>query len=167
MYYYNYYLTPPTNEIHKMLNLIIEVVRFEAVTELTFDYLKVLAPSKEEKVLLQKMLDDEREHFKELKRMYYNITGKSAAGDPPVFIRPESYLLAIEKIFYEKVEIIPLYKKMKKIAPTIDMREQISNFIYDELSHLSMLNHILIKSKVTERIYDYSSVRSRHLGIYY
>lgn len=166
MYYYDYYPTPSTTEINKMLNLIIEVVRFEAVTELTFDYLKVLAPSREEKILLQKMLEDEREHFKALKSIYFYITGKSAAGDPPIFERPETYISGVENTFYEKVEIIPIYKKIKKLALTSDMREQIANFIYDELSHLSMLNHILLKSKVTERIYDYSSVRLNYPEMY-
>lgn len=143
-------------EMKKFLELILEVVRFEAVTELTFDYLKVLAPREEEKYLLDKMLEDEREHFRQLKLMYFHITGRQAEVDFPVFKRPETYLSGIEEIFYEKIEIINTYKKMKKMAPIFQMRDEVTTFIFDELSHLSMLNHILIQHHMKERSYSYT-----------
>jgi rubrerythrin len=153
--YYNNFGQSSTNDISKLLNLVIAVVRFEAITELTFDYLKVIAPTKEDSRFLQVMLDDEREHFEELKKIYFTLTGQQPAGDPPTFEIPESYVKGINDLYIQKVEIISIYKKMKKRSPFAALNEKVAGFIQDEVKHLSMLNHILINHYTEERVYDY------------
>lgn len=153
--FYNNFQQPSSQDTLKMLHFVTEVVRFEAVTELTFDYLKVIAPTKEDGMFLQMMLDDEREHFEELKNIYFSITGKQPAGDPPTFEVPETYVKGVHDLFLQKLEIIAVLKKIKKVSPYPAIKEKAFDFIQDELRHLPMLNHILLKTYVEERVYDY------------
>ncbi|MCT8136822.1 ferritin-like domain-containing protein [Anaerobacillus sp. CMMVII] len=165
MYYHNY-LQTSSKDISNMLTLVIEVVRFEAITELTFDYLKVIAPSNEDSKFLQAMLDDEREHFDELKKIYFALTGQQPAGDPPTFEVPESYSKGINDLFLQKLEIIAIYKKIRKLSPFLAVREKVADFIHDELRHLPMLNHILINKYDGERFYDYRTIPNHYPPTY-
>ncbi|OIJ21313.1 hypothetical protein BKP45_00585 [Anaerobacillus alkalidiazotrophicus] len=154
MYYQNYFLRGTTSQdISILLTLIIEVVRHEAITELTFDYLKVIAQDQRDEKLLQSMLEDEREHFNELKKIYFSLTGKKAEGDPPQFEIPESYIAGIEGLYFQKLEILSIYKKMRNLSPYVYIRELVADFIHDELRHLTMLNHILINNCLKDRTF--------------
>ncbi|QOY37938.1 ferritin-like domain-containing protein [Anaerobacillus isosaccharinicus] len=159
--YYRNFQQPSTHDISKVLKLVVEVVRFESITELTFDYLKVIAPTKEDERFLQIMLDDEREHFEVLKKIYFTLTGQYPSGDPPTFEVPASYLQGINDLFVQKLEIIAIYKRIRKSSPFAAIREKIAELIEDELRHLPMLNHILINSYVEERVYDFRELPSQ------
>ncbi|OIJ13574.1 hypothetical protein BKP37_09815 [Anaerobacillus alkalilacustris] len=155
MYYQNYFLRSTSQDISILFTLIIEVVRHEAITELTFDYLKVIASDKREEKLLQSMLEDEREHFNELKKIYFTLTGKQAEGDSPQFEIPESYIAGIEGLYFQKLEILSIYKRMRNLSPYLYIRELVADFIHDELRHLTMLNHILINNSLKDRTFAY------------
>lgn len=167
VYYNHFFSTTPPSNVGKVLKLIILVVEQEAITELTFDYLKVVAPTQNEKKFIQKMLDDERGHYKELKQIYFSITGQQAEGTSPTFEPPVSYLVGLSDLFYKKIEIITIYKKMKRLATNLNISETLADFIDDELGHLSMINHILIKNNMNiERVHDYQ-VLPIHNSNYY
>ncbi len=146
------------HDVSKLLKLMTEVVRFEAITELTFDYLKVVAPTKQAAMFLEKMLQDERNHTKEFKKLYFTLTSQQAAGDPPTFEIPESFGKGIRDIFSQKLEIIEIYKRIKQLSPYSDLRDKMNDFIQDELQHLAMINHLIITQPEERRMYDFRSV---------
>lgn len=153
--FYNHFNQVSNGDISKLLKMIVDIVRFESITELTFDYLKVIAPSKEEEAYLQLILDDEREHIDELKKIYFSITSQQPLGDSPTFAIPESYIQGIKDIFQQKQEIINIYKSMKRMSPFIYIKEKMVDFIQDEIRHLAILNHLLHISHGEEREYRF------------
>ncbi|MFN7251476.1 MAG: hypothetical protein ACK4M9_11875 [Anaerobacillus sp.] len=165
--YYSSFQPVSSRDIAKMLNLVIEVVRFEAITELTFDYLNVIAPTKEDSRFLRIMLEDEREHFDELKKVYFTLTGQHPGGDPPTFEVPESFLKGIHDLFFQKLDIIAIYKKIKKLSPYVELQNKADTFIHDELKHLSILNYILInQNRRDETIYQYRELPFQYSSPY-
>lgn len=155
MYYQNNFQREPTKDFSFFLSLIVEVVRHEAYSELIFDYLKVIAPNKDDEGFLQIMLDDEREHYRDLKKIYFSLTGQHALGDAPQFEVPETYIGGLDNIYLKKLEILSIYKRMRNFSPYINIREKIYEFSQDELKHLTILNRIIIKQFMKERVHDY------------
>ncbi|RXJ00324.1 ferritin-like domain-containing protein [Anaerobacillus alkaliphilus] len=158
--YFNNYRQDSFHGNSKILKLMTDVVRFEAITELTFDYLTVVAPTKRASMYLQSMLKDERDHIEEFKKIYFTLTGQQAGGDAPTFEIPESYEKGIQDIFAQKLDIIAIYKKIRQLSPYADLREKMNEFIQDEMRHLSMINHLLIRNSDEKRGYDFQLVPS-------
>lgn len=133
-------------ELQKLLELILNVVKNEAYSELMFDYLKVIAPSKVDQVLLDKILDEERLHYRRLKQIYTFLTNEEALADAPTFEIPETYEIGINEIFVQKIVSIDDYKKMIEQSWNIpSLKEELMIFKLDEMKHLSMLNFLQIK----------------------
>lgn len=109
MFYPNFRETNP--ELRDFLELILNVVKNEAYSELMFDYLKVIAASKVDQVILNKILEEERHHYRRLKQIYTFLTNEEALVDAPTFEVPETFELGVNEIFLQKIVIIDDYKK--------------------------------------------------------
>ncbi|WP_096201768.1 hypothetical protein [Bacillus sp. FJAT-45350] len=96
-YWYNhqyYWLIRRTTEVQ---NKIIQLLKRESTDVITLDYLKVLAPTEEEKEYIQDVLQIRYENSQYYKWLYFQIVGQMPSVDSETFERPETYEEGIRK----------------------------------------------------------------------
>lgn len=120
-----------------------EAVQYEKEDALFYDYLISVAPTSEEKEIINSIRRAERIHERILKGTYADFTGMNVSiGAEETFIMPESYLDGIKKALSRELREVEYYRYIKKGLPGQVYRDMLSGIITDELKHVSKLNYL-------------------------
>lgn len=130
-----------------------EAVQYEKEDALFYDYLISVAPTSEEREIINSIRRDERIHERIFKGIYANFTGMNVSiGAEETFIMPESYLEGIKKALSRELREVEYYRYIKKGLPGQVYRDMLSGIITDELNHVSKLNYLFkVNSMVNKR----------------
>lgn len=129
-----------------------EAVQYEKEDALFYDYLISVAPTSEEKEIINSIRRDERIHERILKGIYADFTGMNVSiGAEETFIMPESYLDGIKKALSRELREVEYYRYIKKGLPGQVYRDMLSGIITDELKHVSKLNYLFKVNSVVNK----------------
>lgn len=130
--------------LQEALVLIKQSVRNEKEDELFYDYLISVAPSEEDKVIIQSIRDDERKHNRMFRSIYQAFTGQTIAGQPDIqFEKPKSYIDGIRKALFGELAAMERYRDIRAGLPDRYYRDMVFEILTDEMKHADKYNYIL------------------------
>jgi len=126
------------------LELIRQAVEGEREDELFYDYLISVAPSQEEKEIIQSIRDDERKHNQMFRSMYQELTGQTITAPAEVaFEKPKSYVEGIRRALFGELAAVERYRDIRAGLPDRYHRDMVFEILTDEINHASKYNYIL------------------------
>lgn len=130
--------------LREALTLIKQSVAGEREDELFYDYLISLAPSQEEKEIIQGIRDDERKHNQMFRSMYQELTGQTIPPQAEVeFDKPKSYIDGIRRALFGELAAMERYRDIRAGLPSRYHRDMVFEILTDELEHAQKYNYIL------------------------
>jgi rubrerythrin len=130
-------------ELQKVIDGVKEAVQGEREDELFYDYLISVAPTREEKGLIESIRDDERRHNRLFRRIYKDFTGMEVpAGQEEAFEKPKSYLDGIKRALFGELSAVERYREIRKDLPEGLYRDILFDIITDELKHGAKYNYL-------------------------
>lgn len=141
--YENPYLIYDPNLLKKSLEGIKAAVQGEKEDELFYDYLISVAPTNDEKKIIESIRDDERYHNKTFKQIYNNITGIDVLiSSHEEFVKPVSYIEGIKKALFGELGAVERYREIRRGLPSTMYRDILFNIITDEIKHSAKYNYL-------------------------
>lgn len=119
----------------RLLDLIIEAMKDERHDRAKYKIMMDM--SKDEKVRNQIRFayEDEGKHYEMFKKLYYQLTGKTIDVPAPELERYNSFLDAIESSINGELEAVEMYRDIRSMLPTTEMRDALYEIITDEQEH--------------------------------
>lgn len=145
--YNGYYTRQPQyyKSFQDALRLVKDAIQGEREDELFYDYLISVAPTKEEKNIIQTIRDDERKHNQMFRKIYRDFTGQEVQVQEDVdFQKPKSYLDGIKKALFGELAAMERYRDIRAGLPNRYYRDMVFEILTDELKHADKYNYILI-----------------------
>ncbi|MBW7452594.1 ferritin-like domain-containing protein [Paenibacillus sepulcri] len=130
--------------LQEALTLIMQAVAGEREDELFYDYLISVAPSQEEKDIIQSIRNDERKHNQMFRTIYQDLTGQAIMAPTDImFEKPKSYVDGIRKALFGELAAVERYRDIRAGLPDRFYRDMAFEILTDELKHASKYNYIL------------------------
>ena len=130
------------------LELIRESVMSEKEDELFYDYLLKIATSEEDKNIIESIRNDERNHNKMFRQIYFELTGiiLPKFEDEEYKISNLSYSQALEKALMGELSAIERYRII--LGEMLDRKHynMMMEIMTDELKHASKYNFLISKN---------------------
>lgn len=145
-YYYGQMLqqTVSYKSLQEALSLIKQAVSGEREDELFYDYLISVAPSREEKEIIQSIRDDERKHNQMFRSMYQAFTGQPVMVQEEVeFEKPKSYIDGVRRALFGELAAVERYRDIRAGLPIRYYRDMVFEILTDEQKHADKYNYIL------------------------
>lgn len=140
--YYPTYMYVPEYAYPEALNLIIQSVSSEREDELFYNYLLSVAPQGQREIIIS-IRDDEIKHFKMLREIYWEVTGKDIPQAPEVtFLQPQNFCEGITKALFGELAAVERYRKVLYGFEFLPYRNMITEIYTDELKHSSKWNYL-------------------------
>lgn len=134
--YYPTDMFTPAKALPHALVLISDSVRGEREDELFYDYMLDKAPDRDQAEIITAIRDDERKHFKMLREIYYQLTGKDLpAPENPAFIPPSSYLEGLKEAKFGELSAVERYRQILYAMPNVVLRNMVTEILTDEIKH--------------------------------
>lgn len=144
--YTSYYNRQPQSykSLQEALRLVKDAIQDEREDELFYDYLISVAPTKEEKNIIQTIRDDERKHNRMFRKIYRDFTGQEVQVPEDIdFQKPKSYLDGIKKALFGELAAMERYRDIRAGLPYRYNRDMVFEILTDELKHADKYNYIL------------------------
>lgn len=142
--YQDYYMTKSYKSLNEALKLIKEAIEGEKEDELFYDYLISVAPTEEEKAIIETIRDDEIKHNKMFRKIYRDFTGKEVKSPEFKEIeKPETYLDGIKGALFGELAAVERYRDIRAGLPGKYYRDMVFEILTDELKHADKYNYIL------------------------
>lgn len=130
--------------LQEALSLIKQAVSGEREDELFYDYLISVAPSREEKEIIQSIRDDERKHNQMFRSMYQAFTGQPVMVQEEVeFEKPKSYIDGVRRALFGELAAVERYRDIRAGLPIRYYRDMVFEILTDEQKHADKYNYIL------------------------
>lgn len=132
---------------HPQLSLALEqvkkAVQGEREDELFYDYLISVAPTKDEKEIIESIRNDERRHNQLFRKIYKDFTGNEInTVNEENFKKPASYIDGIKKALFGELKAVDKYKAIRRALPIGSYKDMLFDIIMDELKHASKYNYL-------------------------
>jgi rubrerythrin len=173
-----YYMNFPQENLKEALTLIKGSIQGEREDELFYDYLIKLAPTKEEKGIIESIRDDEKRHNMIFRRIYKDFTREEVGNkECEDFKKPKSYIEGIKRALIGELAAAEKYKRIRQGLPYTQYRELLFGIITDEIRHSILYNYILylnsmhkgnmgeIKGKVSRSVDKFSTSINEATGV--
>ena len=140
--YYPTQMYVPMYAYPEAINLISESVADEREDDMFYSYLFSIAPE-DQKEIIGSILEDERKHFKMLREIYWQVTGKDLPPAPETpFEKPKSYCEGISKAIFGELAAVERYRRILFGFEFLPYRNMITEIYTDEFKHASKWNYL-------------------------
>lgn len=139
------------------IDLIKQSIEDEKEDEIFYNYLKSIAPSAEEKNIIESIRSEEIKHNKYLREIYSFYTKKTAPYAEDVKLeKSKTYLDGIKKAKFGELAAVERYRDIRAGLPHQYYRDMVFEILTDELRHADKYEYILsINLGNTKRVADY------------
>ncbi|MFX3674606.1 MAG: ferritin-like domain-containing protein [Paenisporosarcina sp.] len=131
--------------LQKSLTLIAEAVQGEREDRLFYDYLISVAPTQEDKDIIESIRDDEIKHNSMFKMIYKDFTGKEVMNGNGEIKKPNSYVEGIQQALFVELRAVEKYREILKGLPDGFYRDAVFDILTDELKHATKYNYLFTK----------------------
>ncbi|MDP4152281.1 MAG: ferritin-like domain-containing protein [Bacillota bacterium] len=135
------------NGLSVALQLIRDALSGETEDRMFYEYLISIAPSEEEKRIIESIRDDEMRHYSMFRQLYYELTGQMPTiAQEPTFEKPASYCDGIKRALFGEQNAV---RKYRRILFALQDRRQINmltEIITDEIRHGILYSYIYSKN---------------------
>lgn len=119
----------------KVLGLIMEAMKDERHDRMKYKMMMDAARSEKVREQIRFAYEDEGKHYEMFKKLYYQLTGKTVDVPTPEVERYNSFLDAIESSINGELDAVELYRDIRAMLPTREMRDIMYEIITDEQEH--------------------------------
>ncbi|GEM_PF-385519 len=138
-----YYMNFPQENLKEALKLIKESIKGEKEDKSFYNYLIKLAPTKEQKEIIESIKNDEKRHNMIFKRIYKDFTTEEIENEDDDFKKPKTYIEGIKMALMSEMGAVEKYKKISQGLPYNQYKELLFGIITDEIRHGILYNYIL------------------------
>lgn len=130
------------------LTRIRDAVRGEKEDQLFYDYLISVAPSEEDKKIIESIRNDERQHFNLFRQIYFELTGQTLPSAPEAsFTKPSSYCQGIQKALFGELGAVERYRIILFAMQERKHINMLTRIITDEQKHAAKYNFLFSKNQ--------------------
>ena len=120
----------------------------EAEDRAFYEYLISIAPSQEDRDIIEGIRNDEMKHFKLFRQLYFDITGERLpSAQPAPFEQPASYCEGLKKALLGEQGAVVKYRRVLFAMRNRRHINMITEIITDELRHLGLYNYLFSKNR--------------------
>ncbi|MCY6960241.1 ferritin-like domain-containing protein [Clostridium brassicae] len=130
-------------QVQEALEGVREAVQGEREDELFYDYLISVAPTREDKEIIESIRDDECRHNRLFRSIYKEFRGMevSTAGEE-IFERPKSYIDGIKKALFGELRAVEKYMGIRRDLPMGPYKDMLFDIITDKIKHSVKYNYL-------------------------
>ncbi|WP_373205145.1 ferritin-like domain-containing protein [Clostridium tertium] len=133
----------PHPQLSLALDEIRKAVQVEREDELFYDYLISLAPTKDEKEIIESIRNDERKHNQLFRKIYKDFTGNEInTMNEENLKKPSSFMDGIRTALFGELKAVDKYKAIRRALPIGAYKDMLFDIIMDELKHASKYNYL-------------------------
>lgn len=133
----------PHPQLSLALDEIRKAVQGEREDELFYDYLISLAPTKDEKEIIESIRNDERKHNQLFRKIYKDFTGNDInTMNEENLKKPSSFMDGIRTALFGELKAVDKYKAIRRALPIGAYKDMLFDIIMDELKHASKYNYL-------------------------
>lgn len=133
----------PHPQLSLALDEIRKAVQGEREDELFYDYLISLAPTKDEKEIIESIRNDERKHNQLFRKIYKDFTGNEInTMNEENLKKPSSFIDGIRTALFGELKAVDKYKSIRRALPIGAYKDMLFDIIMDELKHASKYNYL-------------------------
>lgn len=133
----------PHPQLSLALDEIRKAVQGEREDELFYDYLISLAPTKDEKEIIESIRNDERKHNQLFRKIYKDFTGNEInTMNEENLKKPLSFIDGIRTALFGELKAVDKYKAIRRALPIGAYKDMLFDIIMDELKHASKYNYL-------------------------
>ncbi|GAA0824536.1 ferritin-like domain-containing protein [Clostridium tertium] len=133
----------PHPQLSLALDEIRKAVQGEREDELFYDYLISLAPTKDEKEIIESIRNDERKHNQLFRKIYKDFTGNDInTMNEENLKKPSSFMEGIRTALFGELKAVDKYKAIRRALPIGAYKDMLFDIIMDELKHASKYNYL-------------------------
>lgn len=133
----------PYPQLSLALDEIRKAVQGEREDELFYDYLISLAPTKDEKEIIESIRNDERKHNQLFRKIYKDFTGNEInTMNEENLKKPSSFMDGIRTALFGELKAVDKYKAIRRALPIGAYKDMLFDIIMDELKHASKYNYL-------------------------
>lgn len=133
----------PHPQLSLALDEIRKAVQGEREDELFYDYLISLAPTKDEKEIIESIRNDERKHNQLFRKIYKDFTGNEInTMNEENLKKPSSFMDGIRTALFGELKAVDKYKAIRRALPIGTYKDMLFDIIMDELKHASKYNYL-------------------------
>jgi rubrerythrin len=126
------------------VHMIKEAVQGERNDELFYDELINLAPSQEQKAIIESIRNDERGHNKMFREMYRALTGQEITGvSNEQYEKVQSYIEGLQRALQGELGAVERYRNIWFGMPVGIYKDTVYGIILDELKHAAKYNYLI------------------------
>ncbi len=135
---------PPYKTLEEALRLVKKAVQGEKEDEIFYNFLISEAPTKEEKDIISDIRDDEMNHNKMFREIYYYFTGEELPRNTKAdFKEPENYVEGLKRALFGELAAMERYRIIRAGLPSEYYRDMVFEILTDELKHADKYNYLL------------------------
>lgn len=135
---------PPYRTLEEALRLVKKAVQGEKEDEIFYSFLISEAPTKEEKDIISDIRDDEMNHNKMFREIYYYFTGEELPRNTKAdFKEPENYVEGLKRALFGELAAMERYRIIRAGLPSEYYRDMVFEILTDELKHADKYNYLL------------------------
>ena len=143
-----YRATPTVHAPKEILELIKSSVASEKEDERFYDYLIAIAPSQDDKKIIESIRNDERHHNQMLRKIYLELTGialpKSVESSESELTL--TYMQGLEQALMGELSAMERYRKIYFEMTDKQRHDMIFEILTDELKHAAKYNFLIAKN---------------------
>ncbi|WP_410506220.1 ferritin family protein [Haloimpatiens sp. FM7315] len=129
---------------NKSVDIIKRAIEGEKEDEAFYNTLIEMAPTKEQKEIIESIRDDEIRHNIMFKKMYAELAGMQNRHKYEVCTRKSMpYIDGIKKALFGEMKAVEEYREILKGLPNMCYRDIVFDIITDEIKHGIKYNYIL------------------------
>lgn len=133
----------PHPQLSLALDEIRKAVQGEREDELFYDYLISLAPTKDEKEIIESIRNDERKHNQLFRKIYKDFTGNEInTMNEENLKKTSSFMDGIRTALFGELKAVDKYKAIRRALPIGAYKDMLFDIIMDELKHASKYNYL-------------------------
>ncbi|MCR1950076.1 MULTISPECIES: ferritin-like domain-containing protein [unclassified Clostridium] len=133
----------PHPQLSLALDEIRKAVQGEREDELFYDFLISLAPTKEEKEIIESIRNDERKHNQLFRKIYKDFTGNEInTMNEENLKKPSFFIDGIRTALFGELKAVDKYKAIRRALPIGAYKDMLFDIIMDELKHASKYNYL-------------------------
>lgn len=131
-----------------------EAFLYEKSDAVYYEYLMNLAPTREQKEVINSLRKDELMQSEEFRRLYTILSGIDISFNPnKKLVMPESYLSGLNESLSRELMEIDYYKSIRDRFPIGAYRDVLNRIIKDEEKHISKLKYLIrLNNKVDSSV---------------
>lgn len=140
-------MVSPASSMQPLLDLIQEAMRDEKHDRVKYKNMMCMTKSEKIRKQIEFAYKDEIKHYKMFQNIVYALTGKVTEVPTPEVEHYDKLIDAVESSINGELGAVELYRKIRAMLPTTQLRDMLYEIITDEQEHATRFVYVFADLK--------------------